>query len=84
MHAQFGVEIAERFVEQEDLRIAYDGPANGDTLPLAARKLLGEAVEQGFEREDARGLLDLPGDLSFGTPAKRKAKPILSRTVICG
>ena len=44
--AQLGVEIGERLVEQEDLRIAHDGAADGDALALAAGKLARIAVEQ--------------------------------------
>ena len=39
--AQLGVEVRKRLVEEEDLRIAHDGPAHGNTLALAAGKLLG-------------------------------------------
>jgi hypothetical protein len=41
LHAQLGVEIRQRLVEQEHLRIAHDGAAHGDALALAARKLRG-------------------------------------------
>jgi hypothetical protein len=36
LHPQFGVEIRQRLVEQEHLRIADDGTAHGDALALAA------------------------------------------------
>ena len=36
LHAQLGIEIAERLVEQEHLRVAHDGAADGDALALAA------------------------------------------------
>ena len=39
LHAQLGVEVGQRLVEQEDLRIAHDGAAHGDALALAAGEL---------------------------------------------
>ena len=39
LHTQFGVKVGERFIEQEQFRVAHHRPAHGDTLPLAARKL---------------------------------------------
>ncbi len=35
LHAQLRVEVAERLVEQEHLRMSDDGPADRDALPLA-------------------------------------------------
>ena len=57
--AQRGVEVRQRLVEQEHLRIAHDGAADGDALALAARQRLGQAVEifgqlQDFGRLRAR------------------------------
>lgn len=43
--AQSRIEVGQRFVEQEYLGIADDRPADGDTLPLAAGQLLGQALE---------------------------------------
>ena len=59
LHAQVGVEVGQRLVEEEHLRMAHDGAADGDALTLAARKVLRGAVEQRFELEDARRLVDL-------------------------
>ena len=49
MDAQLRVEIGQRFVEQEDIRIADDGAADGDALALAAGELARIAVQQGLE-----------------------------------
>ena len=46
LHAQLGVEIRQRLVEQEHLRVAHDGAAHGDALALAAGKLARKALEQ--------------------------------------
>ena len=53
LHAQLGVKVGERFVEQEHLRLFHDGPANGDPLALAARQLAGLAVKVGFQLQNA-------------------------------
>ena len=62
LHAQLGVEVRQRLVEQEHLRVADDGPAHGHALALAARELARVAVEQWLQAEDLR----LPG-----RPARR-------------
>jgi len=35
-HAQLGVEVGQRLIEQEDFRIAHDRAAHRDALALAA------------------------------------------------
>ena len=57
LDAELGVEVGERLVEEEDLGIADDGAADRDALALAARKLLGPALE---ELLDVRGSGLLP------------------------
>jgi hypothetical protein len=44
-HAQGGVQVRQRFVEQEGRGFAHDGAADGDALALAARQLAGPAVK---------------------------------------
>ena len=41
LDAELGVEVGERFVEEEDLGVADDGAAHGDALALAAAELRG-------------------------------------------
>ena len=85
LNAQRGVEIGQRLVEQEDLRLAHDGAADGDALALAAGELAGLALEQRLELQDLRGGEHLgAGARLSGTPASRSAKPMLSATVMCG
>jgi hypothetical protein len=43
---QLGVQVGERLVEEENLRLAHDGPAESDALPLAAGELARFAVQQ--------------------------------------
>ncbi len=56
LHAQLGVQVRERLVEQEDGRVAHDGAAHGHTLALAAGELLRLAVEQLADAQDVRRL----------------------------
>ena len=50
LHAQLGVEVGERLVEEEHLRLADDGAADGDALALAAGELAGLALQQLFDK----------------------------------
>ena len=61
-----GVEVGERLVEEEDLGVADDGAADGDTLALAAGELFGLAIEESFEVEDAGGFGDFLRTLGCG------------------
>jgi hypothetical protein len=58
LHAELGVEVRQRLVEQEHLGLLDDGPPDGDALALPARELRGLAVEIGLQLQDARGLRD--------------------------
>ena len=64
--SQFGVEVGQRLVHQEDLRAADDGAADGDTLPLAAGQGPGLTVEVLRDVEDLGGFFDLAVDLRLG------------------
>ena len=59
LHAELGVEVRERLVEEEHLGAPHDGAPHGDALALAAGELPRQAREQVAEVEDAPGLLDL-------------------------
>ena len=63
LHAELGVEIRQRLVEQKHLRLADDRPAERDALPLAAGELARSAVEQRFDREDLGRFADAAFDL---------------------
>jgi hypothetical protein len=47
LHAQLGVEVGQRLVEQEHLRVAHDGAAHGHALALAAGELRGKRSSSG-------------------------------------
>ncbi len=69
LHAQLGVEVRQRLVEQEHLRIAHDGAAHGHPLALSARERARIAVEIGREPEDLGGARHPCGDLGLVHPA---------------
>ena len=56
LHAQRRIEVGQRLVEQEHARVAHDRPADRHALALAARELLGLALEQVLDLQDARGV----------------------------
>ena len=64
--AQLGVQVGERFVEQEDLGFTHDGTAQGDTLTLTAGQRLRLPVEQVGDIQDAGRLFDAAFDLVLG------------------
>jgi hypothetical protein len=66
LHAQLGVEVRERLVHQERLRVAHDRAAHGHALPLAAGELRGLAVEVLCQVEHAARLLHALVDLLVG------------------
>src|SRR5690606_18140325 len=59
-----------RFVEQEDLRIAHDGAADGDALALAAGELARIAVEIGCQLQLAGSVGHADLDLGLGRAAQ--------------
>ena len=56
--AELCVEVRQRLVEQEHLRVAHDGAAHGDALALAAGELARIAREIGLQAEDVGRLGD--------------------------
>src|SRR5579885_718667 len=62
LHAQRRIEVGERLVEQEGLRLAHDGAADRHALALAAGELARLAVEIVGEVQDLGGLLHLLTD----------------------
>jgi hypothetical protein len=56
LDAQLGVEVGQRFVHQEGVRMTNNGPAHGNALPLPPRQGLRLAIEEVPERKDAGGL----------------------------
>jgi hypothetical protein len=55
--AKLGIEIAERFIEQEEQRVAHDRAADRDTLALTAGKLTWKSFEKLRNAEHFGGTL---------------------------
>ena len=55
LHAELGVEVRERLVEEEDARIAHDGAPHRHALSLAARQGARIAVEIGRQPQHLGG-----------------------------
>jgi hypothetical protein len=64
--AKLGVEVGQRFVEQEGLGLLDDGTADGHALALAAGELAGLAVQQGVQFQHLRGIVDAALHLGIG------------------
>jgi hypothetical protein len=64
--ADFGVEGAKRFVEEEDFGLGGEGAGEGDALALAAGELVGEAVAEAGEADHFEEFVDAVGDFLFG------------------
>ena len=58
LHPQLRIEVRERLVHQEGLRLADDRAPHGDALTLAARESARLALEEVLDLEDARRALD--------------------------
>ena len=60
---EFGIERAQRLVHQEGLRLAHDGPAERDALPVPAREPADTRAEQVLDAQDRRRIRHAPVDL---------------------
>ena len=58
LHPELGVQVRQRLVEQEYLRVADNRAAHRDSLALAAGELAGIAVEELREAQDVGGFPD--------------------------
>src|SRR5664280_649086 len=54
--AELGVEVRQRLVHEEDLRLTHDGAAHGDALTLAARECLRLAGQEVLQAQQLGGL----------------------------
>ena len=86
LHAQLGVEVRQRLVEQEDLRLAHDGAADRDALALAAGELAAAGGRiSGVDLQDLAGALATRRAVSaLSLPFIRSPKDRFSSTVMCG
>ena len=84
LHPKLRVEVRQRLVEQEHLRIAHDRAPHGDPLPLPAGELARITVEQWGKAEDFRGAVHLGGYLALRRVFSFSENAMLSATVMCG
>ena len=70
LHAQLGVQVRQRLVHAEHLRLTHDGAAHRHALALTAGQLGGLAVQELGEVEDLGRLLDLLAPLVGRHPAQ--------------
>jgi hypothetical protein len=68
LHPQLGVQVGQRLVHQEDLRLPDDRPAHRHPLALAAGQGLGLAGQVLLQVQDLGGLLHPLADLVLGHP----------------
>ena len=71
---QFGVEVTQRLVHEEHLRMTNDRAADGNTLSLSTGERLGLSLQILGDAEDLRRFLDLLVDLRFGNLAQLKSE----------
>ena len=67
---ELGVEVGQRFVQQEDGRVTDHGAAQCNTLALAAGKRLGLALQQMLQVKNLRCFVDALVDFIFGNIAQ--------------
>ena len=73
-NAQLGVQVGQRLVKEEHLRLTDDGTAQSNALALAAGQSLGLAVEQVGNIEDLGSLFHALLDLRLGGLAQLEAE----------
>ena len=74
LHAQRGVEIGQRLVEQKYLRIAHDGAAERNALALAPGQLAWLALQQVLDAENVGRVAHPPLDFGAGKLAHLQAE----------
>jgi len=75
LHPQLRVQVRQRLIHQERLRLADDRPTHHHPLPLTTGQVLGFAVQQRGQREPVGGLLDAFADLGLGDPHHLQGEP---------
>ena len=71
---QLGIQIRQWLVEQEELRLPHDGPANRHALALTSGELLRQPIEQRGDAQHRRGLADALADFSLDHLARAQAE----------
>ena len=84
LHAQLGVEVRQRLVEKQDLRLDRDGARERDALLLAAGELRRAAVRKIGEADQFERRRDPALDLGARQLRSSRPKATLRATVMCG
>ena len=81
--AQFGIQIGQRLVHQEHLRLAHNGAGKRRALPLAARQSAGLAVQKTAQFHHIGGAADQAVMIGLGYTAhpQRKADVFIDRHI---
>jgi hypothetical protein len=74
LHSQFGIQVRERLVHEEDRRMAHDCATERDTLTLTARQGFWLPIQEVPDMEHLRGFFDAPINLGFRRFAQFQAK----------
>ena len=84
LHPELCVQVRQRLVEQEHLRIAHDCPSHGDALPLSTGQLAWASIKKLPDTENRGGATDPRVAPVFFILLGTSENSIFSRTVICG
>ena len=82
--SELGVEIAERLVEQDDLRIEREGPRQRDALLLASQSLVAGRSAKPARSTSASARSTFGRASVREIPRTRNENATLSNTVMCG
>ena len=74
LHAELGIKVGKRFVEQEHFGVAHNGAAHRHALTLPTGKRLGLAFEQRRNVQNARGFLHAAINFRLGEFPQHQAE----------
>jgi hypothetical protein len=82
--AELGVEVRQRLVEEEHVRVPHERPPHRHALPLPARKLAGLAAEEMVDLQKLATSFIFLSRSGFGTPCISSPKVMFCPTVMLG
>src|SRR5438034_83003 len=74
LDAELGIQVRERLVHQEDLRLSHNGTAKSVALALTTGELFWLAFEQSLKAKNRPGLFHTLFDFGFGEVAQFQTK----------
>ena len=84
LHARPHIQVRQRLVEQEHLRVAHDGATHRHALPLPAGQMAWIPVEIQRQPQDLGRARHVLRDCRLWPFASDSENAMLSRTVMCG